>query len=64
MYVGSRLRDRSRKIRNYTLFFRPDGILPADELTREEIEPILIKEITQLTKQSISIEERKERSRQ
>jgi hypothetical protein len=63
MYVGSRLYDRGRKVRSYTPFFRPDGILPANEFTREKVKPIPIGETAQLIKQSIPIKEREKRSR-
>jgi hypothetical protein len=59
IYVRSRLHDKDRKVRSYTPFFRPDGILPADGLTKKETEPIPTEEITQLTKQSIPIGKRK-----
>jgi hypothetical protein len=64
MYVGSRLHDRDRKIRSCTLFFRPDGILPADGFIREKTEPIPAKKITQLTKQPIPIGKRERQCRQ
>ena len=43
MYVKNRLYDRNRKVRSYTLFFRPDGILPTNGFIREKIKPIPIK---------------------
>jgi hypothetical protein len=46
IYVESRLHDRSRKIRNYTLFFRPDETLPTNGLTKKTAEPISIKKTT------------------
>jgi hypothetical protein len=49
MYMGSRLHDRDRKIRNYTSFFRLDGILPTDGLTRKTVKPISIRKTAQLT---------------
>jgi hypothetical protein len=50
IHVGSRLHDRGRKIRNYTLFFRPDGILPTNGFIREKAELISIRKTTQLIK--------------
>jgi hypothetical protein len=46
IYVKNRLYDRNRKIRNYTLFFRLDKILPANGLTKKKTEPISAKKIT------------------
>ena len=43
----------------YTLFFRPDGILPANKFTEKKTKPIPAGEITQLTKQPIPIREKK-----
>jgi hypothetical protein len=63
IYVESRLHDKGRKIRSYTLFFRPDGILLTDGLIKETTEPIPTKETTQSTKQPILIRKREERSR-
>jgi hypothetical protein len=45
MHVKSRLHDKDRKVRNYTLFFRSDGILPADGFIREKTEPIPVRKI-------------------
>jgi hypothetical protein len=45
LYLRSRLYNRGRKVRSYTSFFKPDGILPTDGLIKEKIKPILIKEI-------------------
>jgi hypothetical protein len=45
MYVRSRLHDRDKKIRSYTLFFKSDGILPANGFIREKTEPIPVKKI-------------------
>jgi hypothetical protein len=46
MYVRSRLHDKDRKIRSYTLFFRPDGTLLTDGLIKEIIELIPTKKMT------------------
>jgi hypothetical protein len=64
IYVRSRLHDKGRKIRNYTSFFRLDGILPTNGLTRKTTKSIPIRETTQSIKQPIFIEEREERNRQ
>jgi hypothetical protein len=40
IYVKSRLHDRGRKIYNHTLFFRPDGILPANGFAEKTGKPI------------------------
>jgi hypothetical protein len=40
VYLASRLHDEGRKVRSYTLFFRLNGILPANGLTREKVKPI------------------------
>jgi hypothetical protein len=50
MHVRSRLHDKNRKIRNYTLFFRLDGTLPTDRFIKKKAKPIPIKKTTQLTK--------------
>jgi hypothetical protein len=42
LYVESRLHNKNKKVRNCTSFFRPNGILPANRLTREKVKPILI----------------------
>jgi hypothetical protein len=42
LYVRSRLHNGSKKVRSYTPFFRPNGILPVNGLIREKIKPILI----------------------
>jgi hypothetical protein len=64
LYVGSRLHDKNRKIRSDTLFFRPNGILPANGLTKKKVKSILIKQITQSTKQPILLKKREKRRRQ
>jgi hypothetical protein len=43
LYVESRLHDKNKKVRNYTPFFKSDGILPANGLIREKVKPIPIK---------------------
>jgi hypothetical protein len=63
MHIKSRLYDKDRKIRNYALFFRLDGTLPTNGLTRKTTEPIPAKKTTQLTQQPIPIEEGETRSR-
>jgi hypothetical protein len=45
LYTRSRLRNRDRKVRSCTLFFRLDGILPVNGLIREKIKPIPIGKI-------------------
>jgi hypothetical protein len=45
LYVRSRLYNRGRKVRNYALFFRPNGILPTNGLIKEKIKPIPTEEI-------------------
>jgi hypothetical protein len=49
MHMGSRLYDRDKKIRSYTPFFKLDGILPTNGLTKETTKPIPTKKTTQLT---------------
>jgi hypothetical protein len=63
IYVRSRLHDRDKKIRNYTLFFRPDGILLTNGFIKKTIKPISIRKTTQLTKQFIPVKKREERNR-
>jgi hypothetical protein len=63
LYVGSRLHDKGKKIRNYTLFFRPDRILPANGFIRKKVKPIPTEENAQLIKQPISLKEREKRRR-
>jgi hypothetical protein len=58
LYVKGQLYNKNKEIRSYTLFFRSDGILPANGLTKKKIKPIPIKETAQLTKQSIPIKKR------
>jgi hypothetical protein len=50
MYVKSRLHDKDRKIRNYILFFRPNGILPVNKFTEKKTKPVPAGKIIQLTK--------------
>jgi len=64
VYVKSRLYDRDRKIRSYTLFFRPDGTLPTDGPTKEKTKSIPARKIIQSTKQPIPIGGSKKRRRQ
>jgi hypothetical protein len=64
VYLISRLHDRGRKVRNYTPFFRPNGTLPANGLTRKKIKPIPTGQITQSTEQSIPIGKRGKQRRQ
>jgi hypothetical protein len=45
MHVKSRLYDRDRKVRNYTPFFKLDGILPVNGFIREKTEPIPVRKI-------------------
>jgi hypothetical protein len=40
IYVRSRLYNKNRKIRSYTLFFRLDGILSTNRLIKKTIEPV------------------------
>jgi hypothetical protein len=40
VYVGNKLYDRGRKIYNYTPFFRPDRILPANGFVGKTGKPI------------------------
>jgi hypothetical protein len=43
--VRSRLHNGNKKIRSGTLFFRLNGILPANGLIKEKVKPIPTKEI-------------------
>jgi hypothetical protein len=45
VYLVSRLYDGNRKVRNYTLFFRLNGALPADGFAGTTVESISIKPI-------------------
>ena len=63
LYLGSRLYDRGREIRSGTLFFRPDGTLPANGLTKEKVKPIPTEETAQPTKQPIPIKGTEKRRR-
>jgi hypothetical protein len=40
MCLRGRLHNRGKKVRNHTSFFRVNGILPSDELTKKEIKLI------------------------
>jgi hypothetical protein len=48
--VRDRLYDRDRKVRSGMLFFRLNGILPANGFIRKKTEPIPAEKIIQLTK--------------
>jgi hypothetical protein len=63
MYLRGQLHDKSRTIRNYTSFFKPNGALPADGFAEKTVKSILTESTTQLTGQSIPIGERKKRRR-
>jgi len=58
LHLRNKLHDRGRKVCNGTSFFRPNRILPADESAGTTAEPISTGQITQLTKQPISIREK------
>jgi hypothetical protein len=45
LYVRDKLHDRGRKVRSYTLFFRLNGILRTNGLTKKKVKSISIKEI-------------------
>jgi hypothetical protein len=45
MYVRSRLHDKNKKVRNYILFFRPDGTLLVNGFIKKKIKPISVKKI-------------------
>jgi hypothetical protein len=62
--VKSRLHDKDKEIRSYTLFFKLNETLPADGLTREKTKPIPIGKITQLIKQPIPVRKKEKRRRQ
>jgi hypothetical protein len=62
--VGSRLYNKNKVIRSYTLFFRLNGILLTNGLIKKTIKSIPTGKTAQPTKQPISIREREERNRQ
>jgi hypothetical protein len=43
MCLRTRLYNKNRKVRSHTLFFRIDGVLPADGLTKKKIKLIPLK---------------------
>jgi hypothetical protein len=63
LYLNNRLYDRDREIRSDTLFFRLDGILPANGLIKKKVKPIPTEKIARLIEQPISIKEKKKRRR-
>ena len=63
LYLSSRLYDKDREIRSDTLFFKLNGILPANGLTKKKVKPILTEKTARPIEQPISIEEREKRRR-
>jgi hypothetical protein len=45
LYLRDRLHDRNKKVRSDTPFFKSNGALPADGLTKKKTEPIPAGEI-------------------
>jgi hypothetical protein len=63
IYLGSRLYDKNGKVRNGTLFFKLNGVLPADGSAGKKIKSILIESITRLIGQFILVKGKKRRRR-
>jgi hypothetical protein len=63
IHLRNRLYNKGKKVRSCAPFFRLNGILPTDGLTKETPKPIPIGKTTQSTKQPIPIGEREKRSR-
>jgi hypothetical protein len=63
IYLGSRLYDKNGKVRTGTLFFKLNGVLPADGSAGKKIKSILIESITRLIGQFILVKGKKRRRR-